>query len=223
VFRKPDDFAAFERILSLGCELVDMRVLAWCLMPDHFHLVLWPRKKGSISRFMQWVTTCHVRRYHRQHRSSGHVWQGRFKAFVAQNGAHLLSVLRYVEYNPVRAGLATRAEDWPWGSARYASESGSFSAGSIAEKVPDPVSALNPGEIAPRLPLSAYLTAGPVRRPKPWLGFVNQPEDAAELQRLRAAVHRGTPFGQPAWQQKMAAKLGLESTLRPRGRPRKKA
>jgi putative transposase len=186
---------------------------------------------------MQWVTTCHVRRYHRQHRSSGHVWQGRFKAFVAQNGAHLLSVLRYVEYNPVRAGLATRAEDWPWGSAITALKTPSLapfdelraglrapvSSGRIAEKEPDPVSALNPGEIAPRLPLSAYLTAGPVRRPKPWLGFVNQPEDAAELQRLRAAVHRGTPFGQPAWQQKMAAKLGLESTLRPRGRPRKKA
>jgi len=85
-----------------------MRVLAYCLMPNHFHLALWPQADGDLSRWMQWVLTAHVRRYHRHYGSSGHVWQGRFKAFPIQADGHLLTVLRYIERNPVRAGLGGR-------------------------------------------------------------------------------------------------------------------
>lgn len=218
VFRKDDDYAAFLRILALGCERIDMRLLAWCLMPNHFHLVLWPHGNGDLARWMQWVTTCHVRRYHRHYRGSGHVWQGRYRAFVAQDTNHLLTVLRYVERNPVRAGLVKRAEKWPWSSAAFAG-SGSVSAGGLAEMVPDPLS----GDDRPLRPLQAYWTPGPVRRPKDWLKFVNGPESETELKLLRASVNRGTPLGEPDWQRRIAARLGLESTLRPRGRPRKDA
>lgn len=146
VFHKAEDYAAFLRILALGCERIDMRLLAWCLMPNHFHLVLWPLRDGDLARWMQWVTTCHVRRYHRHYKGSGHVWQGRYKAFVAQDTTYLLTLLRYVERNPVRAGLAVRAEDWPWSSAEFAG-SGSFSAGSMAEKVPDPLNGADAGSM----------------------------------------------------------------------------
>jgi putative transposase len=77
-------------------------------MPNHFHLVLWPRGDGDLSRWMQWLLTSHVRRYHRHYGGSGHVWQGRFKAFPVQKDRHLLIALRYVERNPVRAGLVER-------------------------------------------------------------------------------------------------------------------
>jgi putative transposase len=79
-----------------------MRLLALCLMPNHFHSVLWPHEDGELSRWMQWLLTSHVRRYHRHYYSSGHVWQGRFNAFPIQQDEHLLTVLRYVERNPVR-------------------------------------------------------------------------------------------------------------------------
>lgn len=60
---------------------------------------------------MQWLLTAHVRRYHTYHESSGHVWQGRFKAFPIEQDDHLLTVLRYIEQNPVRGGLVVRAEE----------------------------------------------------------------------------------------------------------------
>lgn len=284
VFHKAEDYEAFLRILALGCERIDMRLLAWCLMPNHFHLVLWPLRDGDLARWMQWVTTCHVRRYHRHYKGSGHVWQGRYKAFVAQDTTYLLTLLRYVERNPVRAGLAARAEDWAWSSARFAGSgspgSGSFSAGRIADKVPDPMSQGDTGNLMgsgtfsrqlpreiepdpgpdlqgsmgsgtflgklppkkepdprpdpgpdpydpqgylPRLPLQVYWVPGPVARPVPWLEFVNLPESEKDLKLLRASVNRGTPLGELAWQQEIGAKLGLESTLRRRGRPAKQS
>ena len=84
-------------------------------MPNHFHLVVWPRRDGELSAFMKWVMNAHVRRYHRQYHSSGHIWQGRFKAFPIEHDDHLLTVLRYVERNPLRANLVERAEDWATG------------------------------------------------------------------------------------------------------------
>jgi putative transposase len=68
-------------------------------MPNHFHLVLWPRKDGELSDYMMWLLTAHVRRYHQHYHSSGHVWQGRFRAFPIQEDDHLLTVLRYTERN----------------------------------------------------------------------------------------------------------------------------
>src|SRR5438045_2451302 len=118
VFHKPDDYAAFLRLLPLAVKRLPIRILAFCLMPNHFHLVLWPHGDGDLGRFMQWVMTSHVRRYHRHYQTSGHVWQGRFKAFPIQDDEHLLTVLRYVERNALRANLVKRAENWTWSSLR---------------------------------------------------------------------------------------------------------
>ena len=96
-----------------------MPVQAYCLMPNHFHLVLRPRADGDLSRFMQWLLTSHVRRYHRHYHSSGHVWQGRFKAVPIQDDEHLLTVLAYVEANPLRARLVPKGTDWLWSSLRF--------------------------------------------------------------------------------------------------------
>ena len=171
-----------------------MRLLACCLMPNHFHLVLWPQAVGEVSRWMQWLMTSHVRRYHRHYCSSGHIWQGRFKSFPIQRDAgHLLTVLRYVEANPLRAGLVGRAEDWPWSSLRW------WGAADRPE----------------------WLTDGPVDRPNDWARRVNTALSSRELERVRRSVVRGRPFGSEPWTQHAARRLGLESTLRPRGRPSK--
>ena len=113
VFHKDKDYLAFLRLLQQAGERCNMRLLAFCLMGNHFHLAVWPRKDGDLSDYMMWLLTAHVRRYHQHYPSSGHVWQGRFRAFPIQEDDHLLTVLRYVEPNPVRAGLTERAQDWP--------------------------------------------------------------------------------------------------------------
>jgi putative transposase len=192
VFHKPEDYQAFIEIMALGCERVPMRVLAYCLMPNHFHQVVWPFEDGTLSPWMQWLTTTHVRRYHRHYRSSGHVWQGRFKSFPVQSDVHLYTVLRYVERNPVRANLVVRGEAWEWSSLRWWGQ-----------------------EAKP-----AFLVEGPMKRPADWVSRVNRAETGAELEALRACVHRGRPYGSEVWQVRTAKRLGLGATLRPIGRPR---
>jgi putative transposase len=142
------------------------------------------------------LLNAHVRRYHQHYHSSGHIWQGRSKSFPIQSDDHLLTVLRYVERNPVRARLTRLAERWAWSSARWWREGA-------------------------QPPL--YLDRGPVARPSDWLEWVNEPESEAELEALRASVIRGRPYGAVGWVKRIVARLGLEKTLRPRGRPRKDA
>lgn len=116
VFHDSVDYQAFIKLMERACARLPMRVVGYCLMPNHFHLVLWPYEDGDLSRWMQWLLTSHVRRYHRIHGTDGPIWQGRFKAFPIEQDEHLLRVLRYVERNPLRANLVTRAEQWPWSS-----------------------------------------------------------------------------------------------------------
>ncbi len=194
VFHKPADYDAVVKLLAQACARLPMRLLAYCLMPSHIHLVLWPLGDGDLGRWMQWLLTAHVRRYHRHYRTSGHVWQGRFKAFPIQGDAHLLTVLRYVERNPLRANLVARAEDWAWSSL--------------------------PGFCAQ--PRPTMLHSGPLERSPDWLDCVNRPETAEELAALRRSVNRGTPWGGDDWVERTAHRLGLEASLKPRGRPTQK-
>jgi putative transposase len=194
VFFKDRDYDAFLKALAHACVEVPMRVLAWCLLPNHFHLVVWTQEDGDLSRWMHWLQNTHVRRYHQHYHSSGHLWQGRFKAFPIQHDEHLLTVLRYVERNPLRADLVERAEEYPWSSLQC----------------------LRPDAQAP-----GYWHPGPVPQPAHWVAWVNQPLTVEELAEVRTCVARGRPYGQQAWTQRTAARLGLGATLRPRGRPRK--
>jgi putative transposase len=118
VFAKAGDFAALEKVLRQAPERVPLRLLAWCLLPNHWHLVLWPEQDGQLSSYLHWVTMTHTQRWHAHYHSagSGPVYQGRFKSFAVQEDEHLWTLCRYVERNPLRAGLVKRAEDWRWSS-----------------------------------------------------------------------------------------------------------
>jgi putative transposase len=192
VFQKSQDYAAFMDLMQSAHGRLPMRVIAWCLMPNHFHFVLWPYNDGDLSAWMHWLQTTHVRRYHKHYGGDGHVWQGRFKAFPIQEDDHLLTVIRYVERNALRANLVGRAEDWPWSS----------------------LTALR-GDAPP-----SFFDPGPGPRGKLWLDFVNQPQTEAEVAAVRRSIERGAPFGEAQWQARTAREMGLESTLRARGRPR---
>jgi putative transposase len=163
-------------------------------MPNHVHLVLRPAEDRDLSRWMHWLLTTHVRRFHGRRDSSGRVWQGRFKAFPIEQDGHLVTVLRYVERNALRAGLVRRAEHWPWGSLAWR---------------------LGPGS-------SPGLADSPVPLPADWAIYVNQPQTPAELASLRACAQRETPFGSAGWMVRAAEELALCGENRPRGRPRKK-
>ncbi|MDP9173653.1 MAG: transposase, partial [Planctomycetota bacterium] len=114
LFHKPADYAAFQQVMLEAMARTPTRLLGWCLMPNHWHMVLWPREDGELSAFVRWLTHTHTQRWHAHHRSAGqgHVYQGRFKSFPIQRDEHLLTVLRYVERNPVRAARVARAEAW---------------------------------------------------------------------------------------------------------------
>lgn len=170
-----------------------MRVLGWCLMPNHFHIVLQPHRDGDLGPWMQWLLTTHVRRHQYQHGTIGRIWQGRFKAFPIQADEHLLAVRRYV-----RAGLVGSAREWAWSSGAHRAPSDG-----------SPVAA------------EGVLAASPVDFPQPWSDWVDQPLTDAELVALRVCAQRERPFGDAAWVRAAAALLGLESTLVPRGRPRR--
>jgi REP-associated tyrosine transposase len=191
VFHKEADYAAFHAMIAQACARLPMRVYGYCLMPNHFHFVLRPLADGDLSRWMQWLMTTHVRRYRRHYGSSGHVWEGRFKAFPCQDDDHLITVLRYVERNPLRAGLVTKAQQWPWCSLHSAKSQDS----------------------------QLRIEPGPLPRDAAWVARVNRPMSEPELEAMRLCIARGRPFGSDEWANQTALKLGLESTMRPRGRP----
>ena len=201
IFERDGDYRSFETLLRDTGERLRMRLLAYTVMPNHWHLVLWPREDGDLGRFMQRLTTTHVRRRHLHRRTvgHGHLYQGTYKSFPIQQDEHFLTVCRYVERNALRANLVSRAEDWPWSSLAV----GRMTAAQV-ERAERPI-----------------LADWPVAKPRQWLAMVNEAQTPEEMEALQRAVQRGRPFGGPVWEKQAATRLGLQSTLRPRGRPRK--
>jgi putative transposase len=199
LFRKEADFAAFERVIEQAFERVPLRILGYTLMGNHWHFVVWPRPRqhNEVSEFFRWLTVTHSQRWHAHHGTSGmgHVYQGRFKSFPIAADEHLAAVLRYVERNPLRAGLVERAEEWRWGSL-FRRTQGTPEQRALLAESPAPLGRL-------------------------WCQHVNEPQSEAELAAIRRSIARGQPFGGDAWREKVTRQLGLEHTFRPRGRPKK--
>lgn len=195
VFQQPADYGAFLRLMGHAQERIRLDIIAACLMPNHFHLIVSLRHDRDLSRWMHWLLTTHSHRYHLGHETTGRVWQGRFKAFRIQEDHHLLTVMRYVERNALRAGIVERAEDWQWGSLAWRQ----------------------------RQELRPWLAAPPVVLPFDWATYVNQPQTPMEVDTLRACVNQQRPFGSQSWTRDVASTPQLEPAPRRRGRPRKES
>jgi len=184
IFKKRSDFEAFEQILAEGSDRCEI-------------LVLWPRKDGDLSEFMKWITVTHSHRWHGAHGTVGlgHLYQGRFKSFPVQSSAYYLTLMRYVESNPARAGIVERNVDWPWSSL------------SIRLGKEKPV----------------VLSDGPEELPRHWVKLVDEAAEISDRDRelIETCLKRSRPMGEKGWTNTMAARLRLQSTLRPRGRPSK--
>lgn len=200
IFVKDKDYLAFENILIEAKEKYPiMRILAYCLMPNHWHFVLYPKEKRDLSLFMRWLTLTHTQRWlvHRNMVGYGHLYQGRYKSFPVQEDSHFLQICKYVESNALRAKLSDKAEDWRWGSAwirKY-------------------------GNQEQRKLLSSW----PVPMTKNYSSWLNHKDENETdiLENLRDSVKKGKPFGSENWVIRIAKRLNLESTLNSRGRPKK--
>lgn len=197
IFEKPEDYAAFMGVVEETWEIVPLPIYAMAAMPNHWHFVVRPETSDQVSEFFRRLTVMHTMRWHAHYKTggTGHLYQGRFKSFPIQTDRHLLTVMRYVERNPVRAGLVELAEDWQCSSA-HARLQRADERRWLA--IPDD----------PPLPRN-------------WRSWVNKIETEAELDSIRHSVKRGLPFGDDNWTRNSVVRLGLETTTRPRGRPRK--
>lgn len=193
IFRDARDYREFRSLLCEAGRRCAVSLLAYALLPNHWHLVLRVGELGALSSYMHWLGTVHVRRHHVRYGGvgTGHLYQGRFKSFLIQQDVHLLAVLRYVEANALRAGLVPIAEEWPWSSLR-----------AWLDAEPEP-----------------RLGDWPIPRPSDWVNYVNCQSPQAELDRIRTAARRECPFGRDPWVQAVVSDHQLEATQRSRGRP----
>jgi putative transposase len=176
IFHKPGDFDAFVKLLIEAKQHANVDVLGYCVMPNHWHLAVLPETDLDLGRYIGWVTNTHVKRY-RQHYESvgdGHVYQGRYKSFAVQDDHHFLLLMRYVEANALRAGLVSRAELWPYGSA------------SVLAATPD------------------LLSPWPIARLEDWLQLLNRVQPSDEIKAIRQSIRRDVPLGSEQWCRQIA-------------------
>jgi putative transposase len=181
LFAAERDYEAFESLLVKSHSRLPVRILAYCLMPNHWHLVLWPEKEGDLSKFVQWLAATHARRWRLNHGTTGlgYVYQDRFRSFPVESDEHLLTVCRYVERNPLTANLVCRAEQWRWSS--------------LWRRVHREQEAMD------------WLAHWPIRPSSldEWLALVNGPQSEKELARLQQCSERGIPFGSGPWRERL--------------------
>lgn len=195
LFVTDKDYLAFENIFRYAQSHFGMHILAYCIMPNHWHFVVQTEKDGALSKFFQWITLTHTQRWHAVRNSvgMGHIYQGRYKSSVCESDEHFLRLVRYVERNASRAKLAQRAEDWRWSSGwvRYN--------GTEQQR--------------------ALLSSWPVSEPANYRTILNDTEREEDLFDIRTALRRGSPYGSEVWTGAIINTHHLESTTRPRGRP----
>lgn len=191
IFHTDRDYRAFVTVLLQARRRFAMRTAAFVVMPNHWHLLLWPDRDEQLSQFMHWLTTTHTQRWHTAHRSvgTGPLYQGRYKAIPVQDDGHFYTVARYVERNPVRAGLVERVEKWRWSSAWYRAHYG-----------------------------PTLFDDWPVPLPPHWVDLANEPQGGVHLGLVRDAVRRGRPYGDGKFVLDATLTFGLEHTCFPQGR-----
>ncbi|MHB8860490.1 MAG: transposase [Minisyncoccota bacterium] len=196
IFNTDEDYQLFEQLLLETKEITDMRILAYELMPNHWHLVLYPRNDGDLGSFMHKLTNAHTRKVHARTNTngSGHLYQGRYKSFLVDSSNYLLAVIKYVERNAVRAKFVVLCENWRWGSA-WLRMHGTDS----QKKLLDPL---------------------PIELPDKYIQWVNTDDKPDDLETIRVSVNKSVPYGRALWTEAMVSKHHLESTLRSPGRPR---
>jgi putative transposase len=192
VFHDNYDYEKFLKLLLESKEKYSIKVYAYCLMPNHFHIVIYTKYAQSLSQAMHWISSSYVRYYNKRYNISGYLWQGRYKSFIVQEDTYLLVLLKYVEANPKRAKIVNDCIDFKYSSAKQ------------------------------RVDNNAYIIDDvPIIFPLNWLEFINSDENKVDLDSIRNSIDRQSPLGDESWKYEVSKEYGLESTLNSKGRPKK--
>ena len=193
LFATDVDYQIFEELIFLTQEKIPIRICGYCLMPNHWHLALWPDEDKQLSKYMHHLTSTHVQKVkkHWEIRTHGSIYQGRYKSCLVESSEYYLNLIRYIEANPLRAKLVEHAELWRWSSLPKRISGGIFS----------------------------QLISSPIKLPNNWTDIVNKQLSNNEVLNLRKAVNKGSPYGDKNWIQEMANNLDLKYSLNEPGRP----
>jgi len=190
VFFGPDDYAAYRALLAEGCKAAGVAVWAYCLMPNHVHLILVPPEPDALRAALGEAHRRYTQQVNQREGWRGHLWQGRFASFPMDE-TYLLACARYIELNPVRAKLARRARDWRWSSARAHLEG-------------------RDDGLAKAAPL--------LERAADWPGLLSQGLGEDEREAIRAGERTGRPLGSAKFIGRLEKRLGRTLARRKPGR-----
>lgn len=197
IFESSGDRTAVIESMGETLQKVPIDIFAFCIMSNHWHFAVRPRADGDMGKFFGKFTQKVTQRWHKFHQTvgSGHLFQGRFKTFLVQTDPYFIQLMKYIEANPLRAGLVSKAEDWAWCSLSLRQEN---------------------IELA-----NTILTPWPIDIPAGYIDMVNQPMPKVFLEQVRGSVMRGRPFGDNRWVEEKISEYGLEHTIRQPFRPQK--
>ncbi|MEY3784538.1 MAG: hypothetical protein RLZZ230_860 [Candidatus Parcubacteria bacterium] len=196
IFNNEEDYELFEEVLQDAWDIYQPNILAYCVMPNHFHVVIKTKEDGEMSQFMKWFTQTHASRWHAKNKThgSGSLYQGRYKSFIIQDDQHLFTVLRYVERNPLAAKLVTKPLNWKYSSVYRRYE------GSVEQK--------------------KLLSSWAIEEPDNYLDILTQPMTPKEIERLEQSETKSTPYGDEEYVLNTIEQYGLKATARNSGRPK---
>jgi len=174
LFSQPSDYTEFLSLLCDAAQQHPISLFAYCAMPNHWHLLVHAPTGSSLSSYLQWLAGVHGSLLRKSSHTTGRgaVYQGRFRAVPVEADQSFVRVCRYIERNPVRAGLVTRADEWSWSSAARVH-----------------------GRARP--PLAEW----PIARPSRWTELLDSPQETAVVDLIRQSMIRGVPYGSKEWQE----------------------
>ena len=199
-FARHWDYARYLDELQASAQGFDCQVHAYVLMTNHVHLLVTPPQQGVISRMMQRLGRRYVGYFNTCHQRTGPLWEGRFRSSLVDTDQYLLACQRYIELNPVRAGLVASPLAYPWSSHRH-----------YATGEPNPLLSVHPTFLA--------LGIDPERRRMRYTGLMEAGMAASEVDAVRLHLRKGRPLGGEGFQRQVEALLGRRAGPRPRGRP----
>ena len=203
-FYSSDDKATFFKYLKQGAKKYDVDVHAWVLMSNHFHLLLTPHAWNSVSRLIQHIGRDYVRYFNRKHDRSGTLWEGRFESCLVQTERYFLICQRYIELNPVRAGMVDHPGDFHWSS---------FRTNALGAK----------SGVARPHPVYLALGSNRAERLAAYRELYNEAIPLDQIEKLRQAASRGFVFGSKDFRNRIEAASGLRMSLNKRGRKRRQS
>jgi putative transposase len=202
IFFEAADYGLYRDWLGQAAARYGVGIHAYVLMTNHVHLLATPRESESLPRMMQSLGRRYVRHVNKRYRRSGTLWEGRYRAAPIDSDAYFLTCSRYIELNPVRAGMVSDPADYPWSSHR-----------ALAGGAHDPL-------VAPH-PLYVALGGDAAERRSAYLALFRQPLDAEFLDGLRAATNGGWAFGEDRFKREIALAAGRRAEPLPAGRKAK--